>query len=382
MKVLFDHQIFQIQRVGGISKGLCELITYFPPELDYEICLKESDNVYLKEFGINVNYNNLSYSYRDFLPNVNFRGKGKLFEYLSRKHFINSSDSINQKHSLDVIRQGNFDVFHPTYFDTYYLNKITKPLVLTVHDLTIERIFGHKAKYDFQVVGRRKLLSRTDAIIVPSKYTKDDLIELYDIDPHKINVVYWGSPSRQFVHYKNLYSFDYVLFVGQRQGYKNFGKMLNESQRFFQKNKDIHLVCTGHEFTKLEKENLQSCGILKRSHTILASEEEMKSLYQNAVVFVFPSDSEGFGLPILEAFSNGCPVIVSEKTCFPEIAGNAALYINENGEETNLSQLLDKCLNFSEEERENLRHRGYNRLKEFSWEEAARRYFDVYNAIL
>ena len=119
-----------------------------------------------------------------------------------------------------------------------------------------------------------------------------------------------------------------------------------------------------------------------RMQAMFVSTEELCGLYSNALCYTFPSLSEGFGLPILEAFSCGCPVLLSNRTCFPEIGGDAAFYFNEYSGDSDVSEKLDYILNMTVEERMNAKYKGYERLKEFSWKKSAAEYAQVYKSLL
>ena len=142
-----------ILKFGGISRGLAEIISHFPSDIAYDIAIKESDNVYLKEYNLDNNHSPISYQFSDFLPNVSFKGKRRIYNILSQRGWINSSDSINLHHSIEKIKKEDYDVFHPTYFSTYFLKHIRKPFVLTVHDLTAENFPLYFNKFDYQKEG-------------------------------------------------------------------------------------------------------------------------------------------------------------------------------------------------------------------------------------
>jgi glycosyltransferase involved in cell wall biosynthesis len=108
--------------------------------------------------------------------------------------------------------------------------------------------------------------------------------------------------------------------------------------------------------------------------------DELARLYRNAVVFVYPSLYEGFGIPILEAFSSGCPVIASNVTSIPEVGGDAALYFDPRSEDQ-IANSLQSVLN-DPILRETLKEKGRVRAKQFSWSEAARKTLAVYKACL
>ena len=121
MKVLFDHQIFQAQVYGGISRYFCELMKRFESdnEIEYDLSLRYSNNHYLKQLD--------DFLCRPFFENSTFRGKHRLLNLL------------NERISKRIISKGDYDVFHPTYCDPYFLNFLNnKPFVLTVPDMIQE----------------------------------------------------------------------------------------------------------------------------------------------------------------------------------------------------------------------------------------------------
>lgn len=382
MKVLYDYQIFQMQKFGGISRGLAEFITHLPKDVEYDIAVKESDNIYLNAYNLNNNHLPISYQFTDFLPGMTFRGKRRIYNTLSQYGWIKSSDSINIRYSIEKIKKGDYDIFHPTYFSTYFLKHVRKPFVLTVHDLTAENFPQYFSKFDYQKAGRKRLVPLANHIVVPSLNTKIDVMEKWNISEEQISVIYRGGIPVNEKEYPNKIGCPYILYVGLRGGYKNFNFFLKEALPFLQRNKDVNIVCTGSPFTNSEMELFHKLHIENRMQAMFVSIEELCGLYSNALCYVFPSLSEGFGLPILEAFSCGCPVLLSNKTCFPEIGGDAAFYFNEYSGDSDVSEKLDYIFNMTEEERMHIKHKGYERLKEFSWEKSATEYARVYKSLL
>jgi len=113
---------------------------------------------------------------------------------------------------------------------------------------------------------------------------------------------------------------------------------------------------------------------------INVTNSELSYLYSNAVAFVFPSLYEGFGMPILEAFSCGCPAILSEKSSLPEIAGEAALYFNPQNIES-LREALEEIL-INQKLADSLTSLGSQRIKLFSWEQTVQQTIKTYNKVL
>ncbi len=125
---------------------------------------------------------------------------------------------------------------------------------------------------------------------------------------------------------------------------------------------------------------MKKMKISERVIQVSANEKELTSFYANALVFVFPSLYEGFGMPILEAFANNCPICISNTSCFPEIAQNAALYFDPYDEETIYESIEIGVYNV--QIRQNLKLAGKNRLTDFSWEKTAKETIELYKTLL
>ena len=112
------------------------------------------------------------------------------------------------------------------------------------------------------------------------------------------------------------------------------------------------------------------------------NDKDMFNLYSNALCFIYPSVYEGFGIPILEAYQAGCPVLLNNKSCFPEIAQDAAIYFNLDWQQSNLVEVTEKFLSMSESDREQLIARQNERMRIYSWRESAKKMVDVYSSLL
>ena len=141
----------------------------------------------------------------------------------------------------------------------------------------------------------------------------------------------------------------------------------------------LKIVCTGNAFTSNEIKLFQKWNVTDRILHISADDREMASLYRHALCFVFPSHYEGFGIPILEAFANGCPVCLSNASCFPEVAGDAALFFNPNDAQSMLDTLRETVK--SEALRKQLSAAGLERIKDFSLSNMVQRTCEVYRKL-
>lgn len=366
MKVLYDHQTFTIQNYGGISRYFYEIIRRANPEnnITSGVTLHFSNNAYL---------NKSTYpGVHPFFPGRNFRMKGRIMH------------AVNKAYSIASLRRSNFDIFHPTYYDPYFLSHLkNKPFVVTFLDMIHERFSDQfqTLAMDKEIFRNKKiLLKESTAVIAISESTKNDIIDIYGISGAKIKVIHLGNslvvphPVEQSIHQT-----PYLLFVGNRSYYKNFEALLTVTPDIIKKY-NLHIVCAGGgQFNSEEAEAISKAGLNDKIHHYSIDDNILSNLYQHAEAFIFPSLYEGFGIPVLEAFACGCPCILSTGGSLPEVGGNAAFYFNpaEKGD------LYDKIVKFLDNEalRTEMIQAGYARLKQFSWDKTFQESVSLYNSI-
>lgn len=316
-----------MQNYGGISRYFCELLKYSESSnIDMTCSVKVSSNEYLAE---STKFNYIP------KPNVKLKGKERFLKYISE--------------SYTRSRLRNIDVFHPTFYETYHLNKLKKlniPYVITVYDMINELYPEYFSTTDDVPLKKKKLIENADRIIAISENTKNDIVKFYNIDPEKIDITYLASDLSLEIEKSPDQKLPekYLLFVGKRGGYKNFYEMYQQIKEIIQ-DTDYHLVCAGGgRFNTNELELFKSDKTLKKMHYVdIKSNQILKFLYMHATLFLFPSLYEGFGIPVIEAMSNRCPVILSNRGSFPEVGGDAGLYF-EPEEENSIRSVVDKLL--------------------------------------
>lgn len=378
MKILYDHQAFTMQRYGGVSKCFCELISHMPSSAECELSVATSENVHLIESGLCPDLDtNIGFCLSDWKKKYNGPLSGAIYKRLSR--YIDCIEGVNTKQSICKLKTGNFDVFHPTFFDPYFLSYIKdKPFVVTVHDMMPEIFrFAHT-----DVKNKIKLCKKASKIIAVSNKTKEDLCSFVDIPEDKVVVIHHGGPKISNNHAKSKFDYSYFLYVGQRGNYKNSDKTLSDFSMFVKRHPAVKMIFTGPAFSREENELIESLGLENNVAHCFPTDEELVNLYANALAFIYPSLYEGFGMPILEAYAHGCPVLLNNKSCFPEIAGNAALYFESDGTHSNLHELLERFIKYTQEERTILINAGYDRLKQYTWEQSSKQLFEVYKSII
>lgn len=404
MKILYDFQTFTIQKYGGISRYFYELFSYYYKTkiLEPMIIIKHSENENLKK----LDFIKLE-SYKDlstFLSESNIL-KRYFYKILIKFHSYNypSMYEKNRQNIIKILKNKDYDLFHPTYYDTYFIPYLNNtPFVLTVHDM-IHEVFKDlfKELNDLSFIKKKKeLILKANKIIAVSENTKNDIIKLYNIPSEKIEVIYHGnSLDTNFNSYKikdnfeinlRLYTFlknylplpdKYILYVGNRTIYKNFNFFLYSIYPLFKEDSQLYLILAGGQSLNENEINLiNRLNIREKIIRFDIDDLILSYLYSNALCFVFPSLYEGFGLPILEAFSCNCPVVCSNTSSLPEVANNAAIYFDPKDQEDILIKI--KTVIENRDLRRDLIEKGKQRLSFFSWENCAKKTFEVYKKVL
>jgi glycosyltransferase involved in cell wall biosynthesis len=366
MNILYDHQTYDFLNFGGIPRYFYEL-TKGMNRLGQTVVntIKFSENIYTKDESL--------FKSSPFFFGNQVRGRKTM------KKIWNKSVSLN------YIRKNDFDLFHPTYYDTYFLKTLrNKPYVVTFHDL-IHELFSDQyeflAKDHNTIKFKKEILKNARQVISVSHTTKNDLIKIYQVPAEKIEVIGLGnSISPLGANNVNLISREYLLYVGNRVAWKNFDFCL-ESIASVLKENDLLFVCAGGgDFTERETNLITKLGLSKYIKYEPITDMTLASLYSNACALIFPSLYEGFGIPVLEAFACGCPCLLSSGGSLPEVGGEAALYFdpkNFNDYQVALTRIInDQVL------RNSLISKGYERLKQYNWNVTCEKTLGIYNKVV
>ena len=388
MKILFDYQIFELQKFGGVSRYFVELLNHTNKEgIDWELPIRYSDNEQIN----NLEYfkgklENKADPFKTFLGGLDFIGKWKLYNLYSKISSLPTPKNLNTILSIKSIIDGNFDIFHPTYYDDYFLPYLkNKPFILTIHDLIFEKYGKQYTLNDPSSINKKKLANKATMIIAVSENTKKDIIEVLGIDERKIEVIYLGNSlvansHSDIMKEKLNIPEKYLLFVGNRANYKNFNLFIQAIAPLLINDKELNVICTGKEFDEEEVSRLSSLFIKGQVFHRYVDDESLACLYTYAIAFVFPTLYEGFGLPVLEAFSCGCPAILSNNSSLPEIGGDAAVYFNPKDEKS-IFEAVKKVLQ-NNQLRENMKQKGREREKLFSWNITTKKTIKLYERVL
>lgn len=365
VNILYDFEIQINQRFGGISKYFYEIISIIQKKSDVKVFLpvilpKSYDLARLKgRKPVNSPYR---------INNILF--------------------AINNIWFQIILKIGKYDVIHQTQYRVRIPKRINSKVCVTIHDMIWEiypetDLGGKRAKR------KKAAIDRADIIIAISENTKKDLLNIYpDVAPDKVHVVYHGTSYTDvtYIDRAEWVPSRYVLYVGTREYYKNFGTFVSAMKKLMELDDSIYAVCTGEksfsqeEINLIEKNKEEKGKFLNKFIQHRCSDDELIMLYCNAECFVFPSKYEGFGMPILEAYACRCPVVLCDTDVFREVAGDAALYF-EPDDSDGLAELL-RTLIHNEEYRKEYIHKGTERAKLFSWEECAEKTLNIYKNII
>ena len=220
-----------------------------------------------------------------------------------------------------------------------------------------------------------KIIKNATRIISISENTKKDLVEILNINPEKIDVIYHGFNPPSSQTFSNVYG-RYILYVGYRGGYKNFSNLLKAFRNLSFKDDELKLICVGNPFTNGEKEEIASLKISDKIVITGADEHKLNSLYAGALAFVYPTLYEGFGMSILEAFANNCPVCLGKTSSLPEVAGNAGVYFDPKDYES-IANAIEKVI-YDADFSKKMVAAGVERLNHFSWKKCGERTAESY----
>lgn len=365
MHIAVDYQIFQTQVYGGISRYHIELgkalkgkncqVDFFAP-------------LYLNNYLKNFNSSNV---------------KGFYVKNISKKT-VGTLRHISNLLFLGYLRTHHPDIIHNTYFNTPALQKKGIPSVLTIHDMIHELYPESFSSQNKSIRLKKRAIHQADHIICISKNTYDDLLRIYDVPKDKVSIVHHGfnkisAPEVTLTDLKT--EKPYLLFIGSREGYKNFDSLLKAYSSDKNLKQDFDIVCFGGgNPSKAEKVEIKKAGLQDKIHFESGDDTLLSIYYRNAIAFIYPSLYEGFGMPPLEAMSNNCPVIVSNTSSIPEIVGSAGKYFDPQDVES--LQYAIKEVIYDEKLRSDFIKLGVKNLDRFSWSKCAMETKAVYQKLI
>lgn len=372
-RIGIDARLFGTALAVGIGRYTEELIRHLV-ELDkdnqYHVFLSKSASGSFPMYATNLSKTGVDFSHYSY---------SEQFKY----------PTILKKTDLDLIHYTNFN--SPVFFTSI-------PSVVTIHDLTLWFFPGRGQKSWFRRMAYRFVIKKTcqnaKQIIAITKRTKEDIVELLNINPEKITVVYEAVPNsykvinndvkiKKLKHKFNIAK-PYIMYVGQWREHKNIIKMIRAFSLLRRRyNVDYQLVMVGKIDNKypLVKTTVKELGLTDQViFTGYVPDSDLPYMYNGAELFVWPSLYEGFGLPPLEAMACGVPVISSNVSCMPEVLGDAAYYFDPHSVEAMAKSMSDVASSYSL--KRELRLKGLRQARKYSFEKSAKETLKIYKQVL
>lgn len=291
---------------------------------------------------------------------------------------------ILHKEMCDLVHFPHFNV--PFFFRGKFVVTIHDLILIhypTVRATTLHPLFYWLKFAAYKIVIKRAI-TRAKKVIAVSKFTRDDVIATYDLDPAQVEVTYESAielkqcpaPSTNLAKYGIMKT--YILYVGNAYPHKNLKRLVRAFAEVQKSLPDLSLVLVGRDDLFYEElsdiishEGIDGIRIL---HDV--TDSELEGIYSGAQAYIFPSLYEGFGLPPLEAMAYGVPVAASDHPCLKEVCGKAAYYFNAQSPQM-IAQASQEIVS-NDALRAQLREEGFKNLNRFSWERMARQTLAIY----
>ena len=298
---------------------------------------------------------------------------------------------------LEHLVDFNIDIVHVN--DLGYLVATLKPYIVTIHDIgpLIHPEYFPKESYWVMQKNLAYAIKKAAAFICVSQTTAYSLMEFvqgrYSVDVSNKTYVAREGISERFLQVPDFSVLDqdeqfdfthqpFILAVGKISPRKNIEVVIRALERL-RSRIPHHLVTVGGDGWDFQgvKSLVSSLGLVDRVHFVgYVSDEQLQALYAKATLFIFPSLFEGFGLTILEAMASGCPVVTSNISSLPEVAGDAALLVDPTKIEEVASAMEAICKN--EDLANELKQKGREKARQFSWKNCARETLAIYNSLI
>ncbi|MFC1624903.1 glycosyltransferase family 4 protein [Patescibacteria group bacterium] len=361
MKILIDARLYGLEN-AGLGRYLINLISSLQKidsKNDYSILLRKK---YFNALNLNKNFKKVLIDVR---------------HYSLKEQFLLPK----------IVRKENPDLVHYPHFNTPIFCR--KPFVVTIHDLLMHKQKGKDAttlflpeyfiKRLFYKLVFRYAVKKSKTIIVPSEFVKKEIQDYYNVDKSKIKVTYEGvsfdfQSSSRLQKLREKYSFEtpYVLYVGNAYPHKNLIKAIKAVKGVNESKKLSFVIVSSRNVFVERMQNFVMKNNLNKFVKVLnfVEDKDLAALYKNALAFVYPSLSEGFGLQGLEAMSQKTPCLASDIKAFREIYEDNAIFFNPKDVFSIKNSIL-KASNMPEKQKKQLVNKAYEFVKKYSWDKMA-----------
>jgi len=263
--------------------------------------------------------------------------------------------------------------------------------ITTMHDLTTARFTNpDKNPLTFKVKQlvykwvNKTAARKSAAIITPTQYVKDDVADFTGVNPEKITVTYEAADyiTDTPAPVEGLAGKQFIMYLGRPTPHKNLGRLIAAFVELHKTHPSLHLVLAGKKDANYRRHEARVSAehIPNVIFTDFISDAQLRWLYEHCSAYIFPSLSEGFGLPGLEAMVHGAPVVSSNATCLPEVYGDAAHYFDP----LDVSDMAAKITSVIDDPalRGQLVEKGKQQARKYSWDQMAEQTLDLYESVL
>ena len=279
-----------------------------------------------------------------------------------------------------------FNLIHPTYYHLtppLSASTLRSRLVVTVHDFVMVRYADLYARSGKLITAQDAVIRAADYLICVSHSTRNDLLERFPECEGRSTVIHLGTTVRPASpNAGRAVGAPYVLYVGSRVFYKNFELSLKAAAEWRRRGVDLSLVVAGPPATDTERELLHRLDLENCAKFVeFPNDAELAALYRGALVLLYPSCFEGFGLPPLEAMAHGCPVIALGTSSLPEVVGDGGILLDplSASAETVADAVVELATN--EIVRTGLSQRATAQAAKFDWDNTVRETVKVYDRV-
>lgn len=354
MRILYDGFIYHLQKAGGINRYFSELIARLPAESEPLLYGNPQSRIHAPAH-----------------PRLKRRGPLPFGRFCA---------------PFAASWSARFDLVHPTYYhltEPLQWKSLRSPVVLTVYDFVFQR-YGHLYERSGKLLAAQKVaIERADLILCISQSTQNDLGEFHPEAFGRSRVVHLGTSKLEASTKCVPPPKPYVLFVGARVFYKNFDLAVRCLALARRMGAEMNFVVAGPPWTASEEQLLQEQGIRGATRLVeYPSDEQLATLYSNALCLLYPSAYEGFGLPPLEAMSLGCPVLALRQSSIPEVVGEGGILVEAAADAVEC--FADALCRLSNEPalRSELFSSALKWSRKFSWERTATETLDAYRSLI
>lgn len=342
MKLIYDDIIFSLQKSGGGSVYWSEIIRPTLDKATHYVYDSAKDNIFYRQLNI------------------------------ANEHLLSSKNLLIKRFVNPMYKIKTPYIFHSSYFRYSRDKKVIN--ITTVHDFTVEK-FGHGLHSLAHILQQNNAVKHSKGVICVSENTKNDFQHYYPWYKGEVIAIPNGYDNNTYYFEPEIKKTKEILFVGARSDYKRFDLAVEIVSALA----DCKLIIVGGgNLSDKEKQLLDSNLPGRYEKKGFIDNNELRQLYNSSFFLCYPSEYEGFGIPLLEAQACGCPVICQPKSSIPEVVNNSALFIDSSDMKKTIETVK---LLYDQSIYTDYQNRGLENVKRYSWDISAQKHQQFYQKL-